>query len=153
MAMSLRQRFDRNYIVLPDGCWFWLGFCSDNGYGRLPFNRVPLYAHRVAWELAHGPISDGSFVLHRCDVRSCVNSDHLFLGTQADNMADMVAKGRQYRPRSEDVSTARLNWSAVRAIRHRIADGETLPNLAREYAVTHETIRCIARGKSWKETA
>ena len=69
------------------GCWLWLGFISPDGYGtRL--------AHRRAWELARGPIPDGMLVCHRCDVRHCVNPDHLFLGTHLDNMRDMIRKGR-----------------------------------------------------------
>jgi hypothetical protein len=73
----------------------WTGARSIWGYGRLKRGGV-MYAaaHRVAWELANGPVPDGRFVLHRCDVRSCVNPDHLFLGTQLDNVNDMYAKGR-----------------------------------------------------------
>jgi hypothetical protein len=79
----------------PGGCHVWTGARNIWGYGRLKCDGVMLSAHRVAWELANGLIPDGQSVLHRCDVRRCVNPAHLFLGTQEDNMRDMFAKGRQ----------------------------------------------------------
>lgn len=84
---------------LPDlsGCWLWTA-ATIRGYGQilgvLNGKRRPLYAHRVSWELAFGPILNDLEVLHRCDTPLCVRPDHLFLGTQQDNLADARAKGR-----------------------------------------------------------
>ncbi len=84
----------------PASCWIWQGTHHRNGYGQIAASRNGarkqrwLWAHRVAWALTHGPIPDGLQVLHRCDVPLCVNPDHLFLGTQLDNIADAMAKGR-----------------------------------------------------------
>lgn len=79
-------------VVTPSGCWEWSGGRNPvSGYGQTPEN---VAAHRVAWEIANGPIPDGQWVLHKCDNRPCCNPDHLMLGTQADNIADMKAKGR-----------------------------------------------------------
>lgn len=92
---SLRSRWNAFWsLAVPcekTDCWFWRGRCTGDGYPRWGMS----YAHRMAWKLARGPIPDGLFVLHRCDNPSCVNPDHLFVGTQSDNMRDMVEKGRQ----------------------------------------------------------
>src|SRR5262245_20642397 len=83
-----------------DTCWLWTG-STHRGYGQLssPSGRghAPLRAPRVSWEIHYGPIPEGLWVLHRCDVRGCVRPDHLWLGTRQDNIADMVAKGRSAR--------------------------------------------------------
>lgn len=81
-----------------DGCWVWLAGKDKDGYGNFSVGQRatarPVRAHRVAWELTHGSIPDGLFVLHECDNPPCVRPDHLFLGTNQNNMDDMVAKGR-----------------------------------------------------------
>lgn len=75
-------------------CWNWTGALYKEGYGAFSVHRKARGAHRVAWEMEHGPIPPGLFVCHRCDNRRCIRSTHLFLGTQADNIADCRAKGR-----------------------------------------------------------
>lgn len=81
----------------PGACWLWTACTYGGGYGSFGLGGRTQYAHRVAYELEVGPIPGGLHVLHRCDVRRCVNPAHLFLGTNADNAADMVSKGRQSR--------------------------------------------------------
>lgn len=98
--VSVAQRMEK-YTQRSDGCWVWSGTINrTTGYGSLTVERKSRYAHRLAWELDHGPIPAGLCVLHRCDNRRCVRPDHLFLGTFADNTRDMMAKGeaRQHGP-------------------------------------------------------
>ena len=93
--MSLEQRFwakvDKRQ---PGDCWMWTASTFKTGYGKINGGARTLYAHRVSYELAFGPITDGLYVCHHCDVRLCVNPNHLFLGTSKDNAVDMVQKGR-----------------------------------------------------------
>ena len=77
-----------------DGCWLWTGATASYGYGKMMLDGETVRAHRAAYLLLVGPIPDGLYVLHRCDVRRCVNPAHLFLGTPSDNTKDMLAKGR-----------------------------------------------------------
>ena len=77
-----------------EGCIEWTGAANQYGYGRRQWKGRVVYVHRLAYEQAHGPIPPGLFVLHRCDNPPCYNPDHLFLGTQRDNLQDMSRKGR-----------------------------------------------------------
>jgi hypothetical protein len=100
--MNNREKFDMWWTVdeeFQSGCHLWIGGVGPKGYGRFTFDGKRVLAHRAAYTLKCGPIPAGLHVLHRCDVPMCVNVDHLFLGTQADNMRDMCAKGRHNGPR------------------------------------------------------
>jgi HNH endonuclease len=131
-------------------CWLWTAGRTPSGYGTFMVrhgHRVP--AHRFSYELVHGTIPDGMFCCHACDVPACCNPQHLFAATHADNMADMVAKGRQ--TSGERNARAKLTAAAVEAIRRRIADGtETQARLAVEYGVDPSLISHLARGRRWR---
>jgi hypothetical protein len=83
-----------SYVDKTGDCWLWTKSCTSKGYGQFKFKEQKDTTHRIAWKLTHGPIPDGLLVLHRCDVRNCVNPAHLFLGTPKDNTQDMMSKGR-----------------------------------------------------------
>lgn len=92
---TLAERLDQRSIPVPwSGCTLWTGRTNGHGYGIFWVNGKFLRAHRLAWECAFGAIPEGMWVLHRCDVRSCVNPNHLFLGSPQDNQSDMAKKTR-----------------------------------------------------------
>jgi hypothetical protein len=153
----------------PDGCWLWTGKAMWNGYGMMGVGRQVLYAHRVSYELNHGPIPDGLLVLHSCDVRLCVRPDHLSVGTQGQNIRDAVARGRfrsisvtaahlsgdhcpvESHARGEGVGTARLTADDVREIRRLYAAGDiNQDELARRFGIHTSNVSMIVNRKSWK---
>lgn len=96
-----RERFVRlmTRVRFVGDCWIWSGSVGNSGYGKLRFGKTrDVSTHRLSYSLFHGPIPLGMCVLHRCDTRRCINPDHLFAGTKADNAQDMVSKGRQFSP-------------------------------------------------------
>lgn len=137
----------RSKIKVNDaGCWEWTAFRTEQGYGRIQLDRKFKGAHRVSYREFCGPIPDGLHVLHRCDNPSCVNPDHLFLGTNDDNVADKVKKGRQRRHHGEANPHSRLTAADVLAIR---ASTERRKDLAEKYGVTPTCIYDVRVGKSW----
>jgi hypothetical protein len=106
-----------------------------------------LAAHRLAWEMKNGPIGDGLFVCHRCDIPSCVNPDHLFLGTHAENMKDMREKGRCWCPPGEDHRGAKLTEANVIDIRK---SDQSDTKLASHYGVSRAAIYAARKGVNWK---
>jgi predicted DNA-binding protein (UPF0251 family) len=164
-----------------DGCWLWMGHCMPKGYGQVRVDGRVQLAHRYSWELCVGPIPSGRWVLHNCpggDNPGCVNPLHLWLGTAADNSADMVRKGRSTRgdrnpsrlyperlargdrsgaythpervARGEQVKSAKLTEADIRVIRLRYVSSHVSPGkLAREYGVHRDTIARIVQGKRW----
>lgn len=155
---DLLERLERESMPEPNsGCWLWLG-CLLRGYGVMSVNNKQQKAHRVSYELNKGKIPRGLFVCHRCDNPCCVNPDHLFLGTSAENTADKVAKGRQANgPRLGRTQTgshnanAQLTETQVAAIR--AATGIFQKELAKQYGVSQSHISLIKRGGAWQESS
>lgn len=130
-------------------CWIWRGAKFNHGYGKVVRGGKFRLAHRVAYELERGPIPDGLFACHRCDVRICVNPEHMFLGTPQDNMTDMVKKGRSGRLPGQLNGRAKLTPEQVAEIRRRHRHGLGSA-LAREYGVAPTQLREIVHGESWR---
>lgn len=134
-------------------CWLWQGARKSGGglrYGHLRYDGHTVLAHRLAWELTHGPIPPGLCVCHRCDNPICCNPAHLFLGTHSDNMRDREQKGRHNAPRGERHHKCRLTAEHVREIRTLAAQGVTLVSLARRYGVTPESIGAVVHRITWQ---
>lgn len=135
------------------GCWLWTGFALYQGYGVLRFRGKKARAHRVAWMLTNGDIPEGMFVCHRCDTPACVRPDHLFLGTREENVADMVAKGRQFLGRRKHATpNAKVNADDVVRIRSLPAPVD-VRGVALQYGVRVVTIRRILKRATWLHVA
>jgi HNH endonuclease len=150
MKLTPRERFLAKVCPEPNGgCWLWRGYLDDAGYGVVRFERKLRGAHRVAWILFHSDIAPGLVVCHKCDVPACVNPDHLFLGTPADNARDRKEKGRS--PRGEEHAHAKLTVENVRRIKTMLSQGRLyLSEIAREFGVTAGAIKAIKKGVSWR---
>ena len=133
----------------PNGCWEWTGSRMRFGHGQIHIDGKSVLVHRFAWELENGPIPTGMEVCHHCDQPSCVRVSHLFLGTQADNMTDMVNKGRQ--ERGDTHHYAKLSETEVIEIRRRYAQGAVCQKeLASEYGTSVSNISTIVRRRNWQ---
>jgi hypothetical protein len=126
-------------------CWLWRGGLFETGYGAFRHNGQTQLAHRFAAVLNFGPIPDGLNVCHKCDVKACVNPEHLFLGTHRDNMLDASVKGRM--AHGERTGGAKLTAKDVSEIRQSTM---THAWLARHYGVDDSNIYCIRKRKTWK---
>ena len=157
----------------PGGCWLWTASKRNKGYGAFAFTgadgvAVQTRAHRLSFEAFNVPIPDGLCVLHRCDVPACVNPDHLFLGTKADNNRDMVKKGRHYLqvlrregrpipghildavPKGERHSNSKLTADDVVAMRREYeAGGVSYSQIARVYGISLTQAYRIVKRQRW----
>ena len=142
------------------GCWLWLGVVdAKTGYGHFSSTRTNVAgAHRVSWRMHRGEIPAGLCVCHKCDVRSCVNPDHLFLGTYSENMRDASRKGRmnwklgarRNLPSGANHHAAKLTLPQVLEIRASKASGI---ELAKSFGVSNVTISRIRSGVIWRAAA
>jgi predicted XRE-type DNA-binding protein len=139
-----------DYSGGPEACWRWTGHISENGYGIASINGKGYKAHRVSYFVEHGQIEDDRFVLHRCDVRCCVNPAHLFLGTPKDNSQDAVRKGRNTKLYGEQNGKARLTRAAVLAIRRICKRGGVYQKtVAKQFGVSEATVSYVVNGGRW----
>ena len=144
MKRPLLERFMARVTPEPNtGCWLWTGNCDAFGYGRL----CPHRAHRLALQLSGVEVQDGVDVLHRCDVPGCVNPDHLFLGTAADNKRDEMKKLRHNF--GERNGRRRLTIEQVRRARALVLSGVQQKAVAAELGVHPSTVSYICSGSRW----
>lgn len=136
-------------------CWSWIGAKDRYDRGLFNWKRRCTRAARAVWEMLYGQIEDGDCVLHKCDNPNCVNPDHLFLGTQVDNIEDMVAKGRHAVIRGADSHYAKLTEEEVIQIKRLYRENPIrgfAHRIAPLYGVKRLAISRIIRGISWKDT-
>ncbi len=151
LRKTMPERLWGKVEKIPEaGCWIFMGKVQKRidgsaGYGLVTkeLSKSTMYAHRLAWELTHGSIPRGLQVCHRCDVRLCVNPDHLFLGTQAQNLRDAAIKGRL------GPHLRKLTHDQVHDIRKRMWSGASTRDLAAEFNVGEGTIRRVSSGESY----
>jgi len=141
---TLENIFERCTPEPNSGCWLWLGTLSPRGYGQLTGdNRTAYPVHRRAYELKHNcTIPKGIYACHKCDVRLCANPDHIFLGTQSDNITDCARKGRHGRQR--------LTKEQVYEIHRMGSEGYTGSEIAEKFHINPAHARKIIRGLMWK---
>jgi hypothetical protein len=143
-----RGEMDRllSKIKKVKGCWIWTDTPASDGYGKFQASSGKTErAHRASWRIHKGEIQQGLYCLHKCDHPLCVNPDHLFLGTQADNIKDMISKGR--RPRVN----AKINEAQAATIKGRLAMGESPARIASEMEISRSIVYQIKYGKTWRD--
>lgn len=149
-SLMLLDRLFEKAIPEPNtGCWIWTGAATSRGYGHMWDGTAYEKAHRLSYKLHHGPIPSGMHVCHRCDNPSCINPDHLWLGTPRANVRDCIAKGRAKRGVlfGEASPSAKLSSSDVDLIRSVPLGYGTGVALARRFGVRPKHISMIRCGK------
>ena len=140
---SLSDKLDHLSMPEPNsGCQLWLGCTYRHGYGQINWRGRARAAHRLAWEVANGPIPDGLVVCHRCDVAGCINPQHMWLGTQADNIRDMMSKGRSRHSKGVP-RRSKISDEQVAAIK---SDPRIYRLIALDYAICTKTVGKIKLG-------
>jgi hypothetical protein len=144
--LAMPSRFWK-YVRKTDSCWEWIGAKFPRGYGSIKINGKTRHATQVCWELMRGPILGGMWVLHRCDNPPCVNPEHLYLGTAADNGRDRAERSPY---RGEKSATAKLTQGEVDEIRRLHSHGMDVRNISRRFRMGFSQIHRIVRRQSWK---
>lgn len=148
-GVSLLERLEfYGWEVTESGCWEWSGYAGASGYGQIWHGGRTLTVSRCAYEVWVGPIPDGTSVCHTCDNPPCINPEHLWLGTPADNARDKVAKGRDNNPFGEHHYGSKSTTDQVTEMRRRRAGGEILRTIATDMNVSLSTVSKICTGRN-----
>ena len=146
---SPKEKFFKK-VNKTESCWLWTGSINGGGYGTFKYLDTIQNAHRAGWRIIKGEIPKGLLVLHKCDVRNCVNPDHLFLGTYLENIEDMMNKGRGNFVRGKNHGLSKLNEKEVIEIRRLDKhDIITRKLLSKMFKVNVSTIAGIVKRKAW----
>ena len=137
----------KSHIVAESGCWVWMGGLTVAGYPQIESAGKKHYAHRVSYELHHGVSAEGMLVCHRCDNPSCVNPNHLFLGTPKDNQNDMAVKRRS--TYGQKNAQAKLSEAEALRIKKMGTSGFSQQKIADAFGVSRSNVGLILRGERW----
>lgn len=148
MQIAKERITKTGYTIDTNGCWIWEGTKLDNGYGQISIEGKRFSPHRLAWQFVNGEIPEGMFICHSCDVRSCINPEHLFLGSSDDNINDMISKNRNVKHESHGM--ARLTWSDVKAIRSRYQSDST-SEIAKDFNLEFGHVLRIGNNSAWHD--
>lgn len=150
---SLKCRFFSK-VEKTDTCWNWTGSHNRNKwgkrYGTIQMGEKNMLAHRVSYEIFKKAIPKGKIICHQCDNESCVNPDHLWIGTYSDNMQDMIQKGRGNFLSKENNVSSKLSNSDVEKIRELKIEGMMVKDIASLFKVSRQTIGNILHGRNWR---
>lgn len=146
------ERFLKNIKISKDknACWIWIGTIQTCGYGAIYINQKNTKAHRYSYEYFKGKIPKGKIIMHRCDVKICVNPKHLMIGTHLENAQDRNNKGRNNSCIGSSHGGAKLTEKDIKDIRKRHENGETQISIAKDYGIKQVTVSDINRRKIWK---
>ena len=147
LALTRQRIEEKAYPITETGCWIWMGGCSVRGYGQIESFGKKHLAHRVSYKLFKGDIPEDRVVCHRCDNVSCVNPDHLFVGTQKDNLSDMARKNRS--TFGERNARSKLTWDQVDQIKALRKSGVRVVELSKKFKVSISNINAILANKRW----
>lgn len=136
-------------VIKTESCWLWSA-STKGGYGCFGVDGKTLSSHRISWEIVNGKIPDGMDCLHKCDVPSCVNPSHLFIGTHKDNMDDMSIKGRKFILKGILNGQSKLTDKKVKEIRKfRSEYGTSYRVLGKDFGVSYTTIKRVIKNECW----
>ena len=146
----LRHNFEAKFFITPS-CWVWTAAKTRQGYGQFGYKGMMTGAHRVSFELYRELIPKGLFVLHRCNNASCVNPDHLYLGTNADNMLDRKNSGRTYKPKGTAHHNSVFSEEQLKLLKEMYATGvNTHRALAFKFRVSKTTVSYALKGTTYQ---
>jgi hypothetical protein len=143
------DRVEKHVIIDEKGCHLFTGCLNHDGYGRIGKDGKNVYVHREVFRKHNPEIEMTGVIMHSCDTPNCVNPEHLKHGTVADNIADMVAKGRRVTVKGSNQPDAKLHEDDIPAIRLRLQTNESCTTIGRDYNVSDSAIRNIEKGRTW----
>lgn len=146
----IKNKLLGNITKNEENCWVWNKSKDKKGYGKTNYKNKIMLCHRLSWLLFNKSLNNNMYVCHKCDNPSCINPDHLFLGTNRDNILDAYHKNRLKLKFGENNKSSKLNYKKIIEIRDLYKKGYTLVSLSNIYHVSSQTIGSIVKRKTWK---